>query len=202
MPEKKIYEYNIKNASYSFDGTTVKKIGHSDALTLEVDYTEANKYGDGYIIDTLPSDKGFTGTMSLATINEEYDIDCGRKMVIDDGAVVDIPILSLVKHSIYFETTSKEPGVKGVTKKTWLLGVTSGAISTNLSQTTDTVNANVYSIPIKSMGTNLKQEDGLKDYIDSNGNTIVVRKISSLPGDAGYDTFGDAVPVPKKTVVV
>jgi hypothetical protein len=80
--------------------------------------------------------------------------------------------------------------------------VTSGAISTNLSQTTDTVNANVYSIPIKSMGTNLKQEDGLKDYIDSNGNTIVVRKISSLPGDAGYDTFGDTVPVPKKTVVV
>jgi hypothetical protein len=201
MPEKKIYEYNIKNARYSFDGTTVKEIGHSDSITLEVDYTEANKYGDGYIIDTLPSDKGFTGTIGLATINEEYEIDCGRKMIINDGAVVDIPILSLVKHSIYFETTSKEPGVKGVTKKTWLLGVTSGAISANLNQTTDSVNANVYSVPIKSLGTLLKQDDGITDYIDTNGNTIVVRKISSLPGDTGYDTFGDTVPVPKKTVV-
>ncbi len=39
--------------------------------------------------------------------------------------------------------------------------------------------------------------DGVTEYFDENGNTRKIFKISCLPGNTNYETFLDAVPVPK-----
>ena len=82
------------------------------------------------------------------------------------------------------------------TKKVWLLGVNVSPASDGLSQNTDTINESTASYGITVKGTYLKATGGTTDYVDSNGNTIKVYKVTSVPSDTGYDTFLDSVPVP------
>ena len=42
----------------------------------------------------------------------------------------------------------------------------------------------------------MKAKGGTSDYVDANGNTKKVFKISSVPTDSGYATFLDSVPTP------
>lgn len=81
-------------------------------------------------------------------------------------------------------------------KKIWLLGVNVGPASDGLSQNTDTTNESSASYGITVKGINLKNSAGTADYVDSNGNTIKVFKVSALPTDTGYATFLDSVPTP------
>ena len=81
-------------------------------------------------------------------------------------------------------------------KKIWFLGVNVSPAGQSLSQNTDGINETTASYPITIKGTNLKAVGGTDDFVDVNGNTIKVFKVSSVPTDDGYATFLDSVPVP------
>ncbi len=104
---KTLLRFNIKNAKYALEtdsgyGTPVP-FGYSDSIALEADYAEKVIYGDGKKVLTLPNDKGKTGTLTLLTLDEEYEIAMKRRMQIAVG-IAEIKQLASVRHAIYFET--------------------------------------------------------------------------------------------------
>ena len=107
-----------------------------------------------------------------------------------------IQVLQNKTIAIGFETyITTEDGVTK-TKKVWLLGVNVSPASDGLNQNTEQINENSASYGITVKGTYLKATGGTTDYVDANGNTIKVYKVTSIPSDTGYATFLDSVPVP------
>lgn len=199
MAKTKMFKFNVKNVKYAVPSNgvfgTPKDLAYANSISLEADYEETKLFGDGQILAILGDDKGKTGTLSVTNIEKEYEIDMKRALEVA-GGLADIQQRSSVEHAIYFEVDAIEDGV-GKTIKRWVFGVTTGKASESYEQTQDNPTINTYDYPLTVLGVNLKDEDGLEDYKDENGNTLKVFYLTAFPGDAGYDTFEDEVPVPK-----
>lgn len=192
---KVLIEYNCKNGVYSVDGSEIKPLGFLASITTDKNTTTAEKYGDGELQLTVISDKGSTGTLELTSRDYDFETDLGFAKVIAQG-LAEVQVLENKTISVGFECYIT--GNDGITKtkKVWFLGVNVSPASQSLSQNTDGTNESSASYPITVKGVNLKDTDGTNDYVDVNGNTIKVFKISSVPNDSGYSTFLDSVPVP------
>ena len=194
---KKLIEYNCKNGVYNLGGedATIKPLGYLASITLDKNIQTKDIYGDGDLQLSILSDKGSTGTLEMTAKDDEFDVDLGFAMKITQG-LADIQVLQNKSIAIGFECYITTTDGITKTKKVWLLGVNVSPASDGLSQNTDTINENTASYGITVKGTNLKATGGATDYVDANGNTIKVYKITSLPSDTGYATFLDSVPVP------
>jgi hypothetical protein len=194
-------QFSIKNVKYAVKDSVLGTYGNpedlafAEQLALEATFNTQQQYGDGQIIATLSSDKGMTGTLTLVQLANQYEIDMKRKMEID-GGLADVTQLDDVEHAIYYEFEVVANGSKK-TIKAWLLNVTSGRPSETLTQTKENPTINNIEISLTILGETLKTNLGTADYVDANGNTLKVTKIVSKPGDVGYATFGDEVPIPK-----
>jgi len=199
MAKKNLFKFNVKNLKYSFAtlGTyeTPVPLAYANSLALEADYDETILYGDGQKLAILADDKGKTGTLSVTNIEDEYEIACGRAMLVQ-GGIGDIQQLESKEHALYYETEGILDG-KRITIKNWLFGCITGKAGENYEQTTDNPTVNNFDYPLTVLGTLLQDSAGTADYVDENGNTIKCFRITSYPEDSGYDTFGDAVPVAK-----
>ncbi len=194
---KKLIEYNCKNGVYNLGGddSTIKPLGYLTSITLDKNIQTKDIYGDGDLQLSILSDKGSTGTLEMTAKDDEFDVDLGFAMKITQG-LADIQVLQNKSIAIGFECYITTTDGITKTKKVWLLGVNVSPASDGLSQNTDTINEKTASYGITVKGTNLKATGGATDYVDANGNTIKVYKITSLPSDTGYATFLDSVPVP------
>jgi hypothetical protein len=74
--------------------------------------------------------------------------------------------------------------------------VTTGRPSESFEQVTDNPNMSPVEYPLTVFGTNLRNNLDTADYTDTNGNTKRVTRISVIPTDTNYATFGDTVPTP------
>lgn len=197
---KKFVAFNIKNAKYALktdEGyASPVSIGYSDSLALEADYSEKKIHGDGRVLKVIPNDKGKTGTLTLLTIDDGYEIAMKRRMKTANGTA-EIKQYASVEHALYHEFEYMEEDGDIKTAKVWIYGVTSGRPSDSLSQTTDDINNNNvdYSLTIK--GTPLMNSQGTAPYQDENGNSIYVWQECCLPEDPGYEDFGKACNLPK-----
>lgn len=202
--KKKQSRFNVKNVKYSVPNAGVypapADLAYAHSISLEADYNETRKYGDGEIIAVIGDDKGKTGTLVVTDLNQDYEIACGRMKLVSEG-IADVQQRKTVPHAIYFETDLLD-GDTGETKtvKTWLLNVVSGKPSESYQQTEDDPTMNNYEYSLTILGTNLRNNLDTADAVDSNGNTTKVFRISVEPGDTGYDTFEDDVPTPTETV--
>jgi len=201
MPKTKEIEFNIKNVKYAVknsDGSygVVNDLAYAEGIALESTYSSSHVFGDGQIICEITSDKGLTGNLILVQMPQQYEIDMKRKMLLDGGAVGDISQRDSVEHAIYFEVEQLSGGITK-TKKVWLLNVTSGKASETFTQSKDSANLNNIEIPLTILGEKMMSNDGLSVYTDANGNDLNVTKMSVVPTDTDYATFGDAVPTPK-----
>lgn len=191
---KKLIEYNCKNGVYAVD-TEVKPLGYLASVTLDKNIQTKDIYGDGELQLSILSDKGSTGTLEMTAKDDDFDKDLGFAMEIAQG-LADIQVLQNKTIAVGFETYITMADGVTKTKKVWLLGVNVSPASDGLSQNTDTINESTASYAITVKGTNLKATGGSGDYVDANGNTIKVFKITSLPSDTNYATFLDSVPTP------
>lgn len=197
---KTLVRFNIKNAAYAIKTSTGYEtpvpFGYSDSIALEADYAEKAIYGDGRKIVTIPNDKGKTGTLTLLTIDELYEIAMKRRMKTANGTA-EIKQAASIEHAIYFETEFLDESGAQKTAKTIVYGVTSGRPSETFNQTTDDINNNnaAYSLNIK--GAPLMDSTGATQYKDENGNAVYAWQETSVPGDAGYDNFGKTISNPK-----
>lgn len=195
--EKVLVRFNIKNAKYALqtaDGwSSPVPFGYSDSIALEANYSEKMIYGDGRVVYTAPNDKGKTGTLTLLTIDDDYEIAMKRKMRTAKG-LAEIKQLASVPHAIYFETDYIEGGVTK-TAKTVVYGVTSGRPSQSFSQTTEDINNNNTDYPLTIKGVPMQDASG-NIYKDSDGNIVYAWQETSVPGDAGYEDFGSSISFP------
>lgn len=192
---KTLLQYNCKNGVYSIDGEQIKPLGFLASITADKNTTSTDKYGDGELQVTLISDKGSTGTLEMTARDTEFEIALGFLKELSNG-LGEVQVVENKTISIGFETYIM--GADGIqkTKKVWFLGVNVAPAGESISQTTDAINDTTASYPITIKGVNMKAVGGTTDYVDANGNTIKVFKISSVPTDSGYATFLDSVPTP------
>lgn len=193
---KILLEYNCKNGVYALAAGTVKPLGYLSSVTTDKNISTAEKYGDGELQLTLINDKGGTGTLELTARDSDFETDLGHVQEVANG-LAEVQVLENKTISVGFECyiTGADGVVK--TKKVWLLGVNVSPAGDSLSQNTDSINEATASYPITIKGEYLKDSTGTNVWKDTNGNTKKVFKITSKPGDTGYDTFLDSVPVPK-----
>ena len=191
---KKLIEYNCKNGVYSVDNLTVKPLGYLVSNTLDKNISTKDIYGDGELQLSVLSDKGMTGSLETTARDDEFEADLGFVKAISQG-LADVQVIQNKTIAVGYESYITTADGITKTKKVWLLGVNVAPASESLSQNTDTTNEATASYGITVKGVNLKTSGGA-DYVDENGNTIKVFKISSLPTDAGYETFLDSVPTP------
>lgn len=192
---KTLIQYNCKNGVYSVDGTEVEPLTFLASITTDKNTTSNDIYGDGETQVTLLNDRGSTGTLEMTARDTEFEIALGFMQELSNG-MGEVQVVQNKTISIGFETYYM--GNDGVqkTKKVWFLGVNVSPAGETLSQNTDAINNTSASYPITIKGVNLKATGGTTDYVDANGNTIKVFKISSVPTDSGYSTFLDSVPTP------
>ena len=192
---KKLIEFNCKNGVYSVDGTEVKPLGYLVSNTLDKNISTKEIYGDGEIQLSVLSDKGMTGTLEMTARDDEFEADLGFVKAIAQG-LADVQVLQNKTISIGYENYILTADGITKTKKVWLLGVNVAPASDSLSQNTDTTNEATASYGLTIKGVNLKDADGSLDFVDENGNTLKIFKVSSVPGKEGYETFLDTVPTP------
>ena len=192
---KKLIEFNCKNGVYAVD-TTVKPLGYLVSNTLDKSIATKDINGDGELQLSILTDKGMAGTLEMTARDDDFEIDLGFLKEIEQG-LADVQVLQNKTIAIGYETYILTKDGVTKTKKVWLLGVNVSPAGDSLSQNTDTINEATASYGLTVKGTNLKQSDGSADYVDENGNTIKVFKISCVPGQAGYETFLQSVPTPK-----
>ena len=191
---KKLIEFNCKNGVYAIDGE-VKPLGYLVSNTLDKSISTKDIYGDGDLQLSVLTDKGMTGTLEMTARDDEFEIALGFLMQLSNG-LADIQVLQNKTIAIGYETYILTKDGVTKTKKVWLLGVNVAPASDSVSQNTDTTNESTASYGITVKGVNLKSSGGTDDYVDANGNTIKVFKVSALPTDDGYATFLDSVPTP------
>lgn len=192
---KKLIEFNCKNGVYSVDGAEVKPLGYLVSNTLDKSISTKDIYGDGELQLSVLSDRGMTGTLEMTARDEEFETDLGFVKSIAQG-LADVQVLQNKTIAVGYENYILTADGITKTKKVWLLGVNVSPASDSLSQNTDTTNEATASYGLTVKGVNLKDTGGSDDYVDENGNTLKVFKVSCLPTDEGYDTFLDSVPTP------
>lgn len=197
---KNIIEFNCKNGVYSVDGKTIKPLGYLTAISTEKNVDTKDIYGDGEIILSQMNDKGFTGSLELTANDTDFEKDLGFAMEIEQG-LADVQVMGSESIAIgvecYIVVKDAQGKATQKTKKVWFLNCNVSPASTSLSQNTDSTNEATVSYPLTIKGVNLMGVDGVSEYVDENGNTRKIFKISCLPGASGYETFLDTVPVPK-----
>lgn len=193
---KTLKEYNVKNGQYALADGEPKSLTWLTKVALDADFGEQSIYGDGEEVLVLQNDKGYTGTLSMTAPDSEFEKDLGIIEELDNG-VAHVQRVSNPKVSIYFEAYFI--GADGIqkTKKVWLFGVNVSKPSTTLDQNTDNPNFGDTEYAITIRGVNKKDNAGTSDYVDANGNTQKVYRLSSIPTDTGFTDFEDSVPVPK-----
>lgn len=192
---KVLIRYNCKNGVYSVDGETIKPLGFLVSNNLDTNLSTKDIYGDGELQLSIMTDKGLTGSLEMTAQDEDFETDLGFLKAIEQG-LARIQVLQNKTVSIGYETYVATADGVTKTKKVWLLGVNVSPAGESLSQNTETTNEVTASYPLTVKGVNLKASGGSTDYVDENGNTIKVFRISSVPSDSGYATFLDSVPTP------
>lgn len=197
---KVLKEYNVKNGQYALEGETPKPLTWLTKVSLDADFGEQSVYGDGEEVITLQNDKGYTGSLGMTAPDSDFEKDLGIIEEIDNG-IAHVQRVLNPKVSIYFEAYFIGADRIQKTKKVWLFGVNVSKPSTSLDQNTDNPNFSDTEYAITVRGANKKDNAGTADYVDANGNTQKVYRLSSIPTEAGFTGFENSVPVPKAKAV-
>lgn len=197
--KKSLVKFNVQNAKYAFAPTAPAPFGSARKIALEANASTKPIYGDGVVICTMVNDKGKTGTLTLNTVPEEYEIAVGRKLRTANG-LADIKQTVNKRHDIYFETCEIVKGANDVDEvhsvaKTWLYGVATSRPSESYEQTEDDTKESTFDLPLDIAGTPVLNSDGTPYKV--NGVEIMAWQMTVTPDDPGYDTFGDEVRYPK-----
>lgn len=195
-----LVRFNIQNAKYAI-GEQVKSFGTSIKMALETDSSTKVIYGDGKIVCTLVNERGKNAVLTLNNICDDYEIAMGRKMKTTEG-LADIKQIKTVGHNVYFEICNIVKTESGTTKttvaKTWLLGCISATRpSESYDQTTTDINESSFELPFVVNGINLLNAEGTAKYVDADGNELIALQVTKVPGETGYESFEDTVPIPK-----
>lgn len=194
--------HGISNAKYALrtaegkPGSEVKSLLYSKGISFEPTVEETPVYANDTKVLALVADKGFTG--SLGTTAQDRELEKGLGHLVDvEGGVATVNLVSYKRADIYYEYKETTPAAT-YTVKVWALNAEISKPS-SVEHSTDEEQPTIgeYAYPITVYGDKVMAADGNTAYRDANGNELVATRVIALPGDDGYETFGDAVPVVK-----
>lgn len=196
---KDLAQFNIKNAVYAVEGesSAVKPLTWMNTFTKDRNITSHAFYGDGEMIVSLASDRNISGTIGATARDDTFEEAIGIAIKPSGGGVAEIAAKSMPRISFGFETDFiGEDGIRK-TKKTWVFGMQVSPPNDSFTQDQDDITQSNADYPYTAYGVNLQAATGGTAYIDENGQTVKIFTYSKKPGDDGYETFLDSVPVPK-----
>ena len=203
MTEKKtLVRFNVQNNKFAVkgaDGTYASPVAYGTAkkITLEADAAVKDLYGDGRRICGIVREKKKTGTLTTNNVSDEYEIAMARRVRTANG-LAEIQQQREVEYAHYFETCGLDSDGGMPVAKTWVYGVTSQRPSETFDQDTEDVNESSFDTPLTIAGTELLDATGKKAYVDPvTGREVRVWQMTVVPGDPDYETFGDAVVLPR-----
>jgi len=198
--EKVVAEIGVQGAKFAPIGTdgydTPVKLKYTVNITLSPNVERAERYADNRLIISIPNEPFMDGSMGTTAHDIELEKMAGISMEVA-GGVATLGMVKYLRGALYFEHIEIVEDGTSKLVKTWVYNVEVGKGETNLSTKTASITFADYVYPIRSMGDTLMANDGETEYIDQNGMKRNVFMFNAWPDDAGYATFGDAVPVPK-----
>lgn len=198
--KKTLVRFNVQGVKWAMlvDGKygTPKSYGTATKIALEPDSSVKKIFGDGKRIASIINDKGKTSTLSTNNINDDFEVDMGRKMLLKKG-IASIKQQKLPVFALYFETCGLDENNDMPLAKTWVYGVTSStAPSESFDQNTDDINESTFDTALEIAGTELKDAAGAVVKDPKTGRDVMVWQLTATPDDEDFDTFGDAVVMP------
>lgn len=198
--KKTLVRFNVQGVKWAMlvDGKygTPKSYGTATKIALEPDSSVKKIFGDGKRIASIINDKGKTSTLSTNNINDDFEVDMGRKMLLKKG-IASIKQQKIPVFALYFETCGLDENNDMPLAKTWVYGVTSStAPSESFDQNTDDINESTFDTALEIAGTELKDASGTVVKDSKTGRDVMVWQLTATPDDEGFDTFGDAVVMP------
>lgn len=198
--KKTLVRFNVQDVKWAMlvDGKygTPKSYGTATKIALEPDSSVKKIFGDGKRIASIINDKGKTSTLSTNNINDDFEVDMGRKMLLKKG-IASIKQQKLPVFALYFETCGLDENNDMPLAKTWVYGVTSStAPSESFDQNTDDINESTFDTALEIAGTELKDASGAVVKDPKTGRDVMVWQLTATPDDEDFDTFGDAVVMP------
>ncbi len=198
--KKTLVRFNVQSVKWAMlvDGKygTPKSYGTATKIALEPDSSVKKIFGDGKRIASIINDKGKTSTLSTNNINDDFEVDMGRKMLLKKG-IASIKQQKLPVFALYFETCGLDENNDMPLAKTWVYGVTSStAPSESFDQNTDDINESTFDTALEIAGTELKDASDAVVKDPKTGRDVMVWQLTATPDDEDFDTFGDAVVMP------
>lgn len=198
--KKTLVRFNVQGVKWAMlvDGKygTPKSYGTATKIALEPDSSVKKIFGDGKRIASIINDKGKTSTLSTNNINDDFEVDMGRKMLLKKG-IASIKQQKIPVFALYFETCGLDENNDMPLAKTWVYGVTSStAPSESFDQNTDDINESTFDTALEIAGTELKDASGTVVKDSKTGRDVMVWQLTATPDDEDFDTFGDAVVMP------
>lgn len=198
---KTLVAFNVKNGVYAIatdDGSTatVKPLTYMNTLSKERAPQTRKLYGDGEEQETLVNEKSMSGALGVTARDIEFERDLEFTEELENGEG-EVAIVSLKRAHIGFETEVKEKGKPAKVKKVWVFNAEVMPASESLTQNQDDITPSMADYSFTAYGVNKKDSTGTSDYVDENGQTKKVFTLSRMPGEDGYETFLESVPIPK-----
>lgn len=154
------------------------------------------QYADNRLLFKIPNDNGYDGEIGTVAPDPELEKAAGYALEGANG-LIGVSVVKYIRGALYYEfIETDENGVSSVVK-VWLFNTEIGKGSSTHSTDTKSVEFGEYKYPFTVYGDKLMNSTGDKEYLDENGMGRKAFMYTARPGDAGYATFGDSVPVPK-----
>lgn len=165
-------------------------------LTLNSKVEPVEVYASDELQLNIPSDTGYEGELNATAPDPALDKAAGLTI---EGAtgLIGVDMTLYAYGALYFEHTQYPKNAPACTVKVWLLNVEIGKGSESFTTKKKSPEMGNYAYPLKVLGDTLMAFDGLKPALDENGMRHKSFRLTRYPGETGYDTFGEAVPVPK-----
>ena len=198
--KKTLVRFNVQGVKWAMlvDGKygTPKPYGTATKIALEPDSSVKKIFGDGKRIASIVNDKGKTGTLSTNNVNDDFEVDMGRKMLLKKG-IASIKQQKLPVIAVYCETCGLDEDNSMPLAKTWVYGVTSPtAPSESFDQNTDDINESTFDTALEIAGVELKDAAGAVYKDPKTGRDVMVWQMTATPDDPDFETFGDEVVLP------
>ena len=197
---KDLAQFNVKNAVYAPEGSTqtVKPLTWMNTFSKDRSITTHAFYGDGEMIVSLSSDRSVSGTIGATARDDDFEQDVGLAIAPDGGGTAEIAVKGMPRICFGFETDYIGADGARKVKKVWVFGMQVSPPNESLTQDQDDITQSTADYPYTAYGVDLMDNAGTAVYVDENGQTAKVYTLSKKPGDTGYETFLESVPVPKK----
>lgn len=154
------------------------------------------QHADDRLLFRIPNDKGYEGEFSTTAPDPEFEKLAGFSLEGASG-LIRANVAAYTRGALYYEFIERDAVGLASKVKVWMYEVEVGKGSESYTTDTDNVQLGTYTYPFRVYGTPVMDAEGTTKYQDARGMGRTAFMYVCRVGDTGYDTFGDAVPVPK-----